>query len=311
MGLTPAFLMALYSFRVVCVRVVLQAGEGQESQNDEATRLNETEASGIFVLMAASGAFRSHGRGDSTYYEPEPTGCERMKSDKLTSTLPYQSVCKGLSNDEWECTDRTLATDGTGKHSDLHGNHPNDNLLCPSFVACSCSKKDWDAGAAGYNDDMCSDLHGQLKVNHDEYLSTFKNNICPSWIEGCTDSGAADCSVEKCLQGFPRYFIDVGPRVYSKNAQVGCWTRLARSGKRGVKVFSLIADYESLAKCCYQDTSDGPKYKWLQGSELVTSKRPWKWIQGKRSCPKKQGWHSAHNHKKYDDVDTQDKCERL
>ncbi|CAK0830673.1 unnamed protein product [Prorocentrum cordatum] len=131
-------------------------------------------------------------------------------------------------------------------------------------------------------------------------------------IVGSGEVQGEKCTLESCLDDFPRYTPEfMIPYSTEQKQDAGCWGRLKSNGMRGTTVLRTIAEYESLAKCCYrQNVQDGPKeFRWSSGNELVKSWRPDKWLRGRRACDAQNGWHSA-NHLGLDGS-TQSKCESL
>lgn len=231
---------------------------------------------------------------DASIPEPTDWGCADWKN------TTYPIICSGMSGNGWECE-----PDHTGDGNIL----TNGNVFCPRYVRCSCRNV---AHSGVYTTDltkatdMCrmfwlgytQVIPGWLGEKNFEGLATFlqpiEREICPTFVDACEEDCDSSwdpekckdkCTLASCLDDFPRYIpewvkLGVGPR---------CYGGLVRNGMLGNTVLRTIAEYESLAKCCYrQNAEDGPKeFKWTSGNELVHSWRPDKWLQGRKACDAK------------------------
>lgn len=176
--------------------------------------------------------------------------------------------------------------------------------LCPNFVACSCAK---DVDPINYTQGMCQDAFKEASGSLEEYHGLITKKICKDWLDACEEVDGRNCTKQRCLESFPRFKTDY-LRPYD-NGKHGCMLRLRSNGAKGLPVLQTLAEYNSLAKCCYEEADGKKQFKWLGGSELVKTKRPWKWAKGRVDCDTKKGWTSAHKVYAWDEVSTRQDCE--
>jgi len=276
----------------------------------------QTQDEGVWINMDASGGPKKRFENDDSRWDAD-VGCQLRGWRDLGSAYPI--LCSGMSGDGWECEPRTLDAAGT-QEQQPNPNAMVQNVWCPHVVSCSCRK----AGHSGdYTEPMCRELMG-VTVDQQALLQPVEQDVCPAFAEACAedcDSSvlasmvqskekcvAEECSVESCLDDFPRYTPEFMTPYDKKD--VGCWGRLKSDGKVLNKVLHKIKEYESMAKCCFrQGAEDGAQeFKWMSGGELVKSKNPVKFLRGMKVCNTNEGWHSASH---VGDGSTQAKCESL
>jgi hypothetical protein len=291
-------------------------GECARSGSERVEELMEAEIEQTQDEVIWNGGPKKRFESDYSRWDAD-VGCALRGWRDMGSAYPI--LCSAMSGNGWNCEPRTLEVGGT-QEQQPNPNRNEENVFCPGLVSCSCQK----VGHSGdYTQQLCHELMG-VTIDHQALLQQVEQEVCPAFAEACEEDCDSswlaswvqtkekcveeECSVDSCLDDFPRYTPEFMTPYDKKD--VGCWGRLKRNGKVLNKVLHTIKDYESLAKCCFrQGAKDGAnEFKWMSGNELVKSMHPGKFFSGTKICNTKEGWHSASH---VGDGSTQAKCESL